>query len=165
MNIFTIYGFSLSMQRIQMKDTSHFDPMNSLVFLTNRVGRLLGNMVRKHAAADGIEIMPTQIGIMVDLWMQEGLRQQDLVVSIIKDKGTVARAIDALEKENMVVRIPDPLDKRYKRIYLTHKGKEMEYKLAPHARSAESLAVEGITENELNVCKKVLAKIYWNLNK
>lgn len=110
-------------------------------------------------------MLPTQMGVIVDLWMKDGVRQQDLAVSSIKDKGTIARALAHMERQNLLVRIPDENDKRNKRIYLTHKGKNLKEKLVPHANTATLNACEGISEEDIVICKKVLAKMYHNLNK
>lgn len=143
------------------------DPHDSLVFLTNRVGRLLSNEVRKKLEEEeGPQaLQPTHIGVLVDLWAQDGVRQQDLAVSTIKDKGTITRTLNILEQENLVVRVTDRSDKRNKRIYLTHKGKELEHRLLPYAQRAIASATSGISQEELSICKKVLARLYRNLIK
>ena len=143
------------------------DPHDSLVFLTNRVGRLLSNEVRKKLEEEeGPQaLQPTHIGVLVDLWAQDGVRQQDLAVSTIKDKGTITRTLNILEQENLVVRVTDRSDKRNKRIYLTHKGKELEHQLLPYAQRAIAGATSGISQEELCICKKVLARLYKNLIK
>ena len=142
-----------------MSNTS-FNIFDSLVFLTSRVSRLMSNSIRNSAGDESIRLLPTHMGVLVDLWKQDGLRQQDLVVSAIKDKATIARAIDNMESENILVRVPDPNDKRYKRIYLTHKGKSLQGHMTPHIKIVETSAVEEITEEELQICKKVLRTVY-----
>lgn len=141
-----------------------FDPLDSLIFLTNRVGRLLSNCIRGRAKLEDIDLLPTHMGVLVDLWVQDGLRQQDLALSAIKDKGTIARAIDSLERENMVVRVPDEKDKRNKRIYLTYRGRALQEKLHPHAMDTLSEATDGIPEEELRICKSVLHRMYNKLS-
>lgn len=143
------------------------EPLDSLVFLTNRVGRLLSNEVRKllEAGEEGEAIQPSHIGVLVDLWVQDGVRQQDLAVSTIKDKGTIARTLNYLEQENLVVRVQDRTDKRNKRIYLTHRGKELKGQLMPYAQRAVSVAAIDISQDELQICKDVLVKLYNNLIK
>ncbi|WP_282775909.1 MarR family winged helix-turn-helix transcriptional regulator [Phaeodactylibacter xiamenensis] len=135
-------------------------PVNSLVFLTNRVGRLLANEIRKRTALDELGLSAQHMGILVDLWVKEGLRQQDLAVSNIKDKGTIARALQSLEAANIVVRIPDQEDKRNKLIYLTHRGRSLREELLPEAQQTVQEATEGIPEEDLAICKRVLSQIY-----
>lgn len=143
------------------------DPFDSLLFLTLRVGRLLTIEVRKlleeHDGSNAIQ--PTHIAVLVDLWTKDGVRQQDLALSTIKDKGTITRTLDYLEKENYVVRVTDREDKRNKRIYLTHKGKEMEARLMPFTKEVVHAATDNISIEDLRTCKDVLAKVYSNLIK
>src|SRR5690606_29490034 len=105
------------------------------------------------------------IGVLVVLWRQDGVCGQDLAVSTIKDKGTIARAVKFMEREKLVDRVTDRADKRNKLIYLTHKGKEMKDKQEPYAGIDTQKATEGIDEEELRICKDVLVKVYKNLIK
>ncbi|MCB0558777.1 MAG: MarR family transcriptional regulator [Lewinellaceae bacterium] len=141
-----------------------FNPLNSLVFLTNRVGRLLANEIRLRSGMERLGLMPHHMGILVELWAKDGLRQQDLAVSIIKDKATIARALDHLEAENIVVRVPDSNDKRNKHIYLTHKGKKLHQQIWPHAESVMKEVLENVEQQDLEACKRVLEHIYHKLN-
>jgi DNA-binding MarR family transcriptional regulator len=142
-----------------------YNPLDSIVFLTNRVGRLLGNEITRRSLIKDMGIAPQHIGVLVDLWMKDGVRQQDLAVSIIKDKGTIARALKILEKHNLVVRISDEKDKRNKRIYLTHKGRSMQQELWPLAEDVVSEAAAAISDEDIATCKKVLETMYYKLNK
>ena len=145
-------------------NTIQFNPLHSLVFLTNRVGRLLANEIRLRSEMEGQGLMSHHMGILVELWAKDGLRQQDLAVSTIKDKATIARALDHLEAENIVVRVPDTNDKRNKRIYLTHKGKELHQQIWPHAESVMKEVLADIEQQDLEACKRVLEHVYHKLN-
>ncbi|MCB0572605.1 MAG: MarR family transcriptional regulator [Phaeodactylibacter sp.] len=142
-----------------MKETG-FNPLDSIIFLANRVGRLLANEVRHKSGLDDLGLQPQHMGILVDLWQRDGVRQQDLAVSTIKDKGTIARALNALERDDVLVRVPDPIDKRTKRIFLTHRGRRLREQLLPQARQVEAEALSGLKPEELQACKHVLGHIY-----
>lgn len=142
-----------------MGKTADF-PVNSLVFLTNRVGRLLVNEIRKRTELDDMGLSAQHMGILVDLWVKEGVRQQDLAISNIKDKGTIARALQSLEVANIVVRVPDQEDKRNKLIYLTHRGRTLRDQLMPEAQRAVIEATSEVPEEDLATCKRVLNQIY-----
>ena len=100
------------------------------------------------------------MGILADLWRKDGVRQQDLVVSIIKDKANIARALSFLERSNILVRVTDPKDKRNKRIYLTHKGKALKGQLLPQAIAIQEEIASQIDQKEFNTCMKVLEQIH-----
>ena len=140
-----------------------YSKSKSLIFLTNRIGRMLAHKIRQNFNEQQRSLKPEHMGILGDLWQQDGIRQQDLVVSTIKNKGTIARALHSLEKENIVVRVPDNSDKRSKLIYLTHKGRQLQSELIPMAQQAQQEITENITSDELEICLKVLTQIYNNL--
>jgi DNA-binding MarR family transcriptional regulator len=140
-------------------ESSAIFPTDSLVFLTNRVGRLLANEIRQQSNMEAWGLQHAHMGILVDLWKKEGVRQQDLAVSNIKDKGTIARALSSMEEENLVVRVPDANDKRIKLIYLTHRGRAMRERLLPYAKATVEEAVEGLSAEEIRTCHKVLKHI------
>ncbi len=142
-----------------------FDPRESLIFLTIRVGKLLANHLQKQDRMAGQDFPPHCMGVLVDLWTEDGVRQQDLAISTIKNKASITRALDILEAHNIALRIPDPADKRTKRIYLTHKGKQLKHDLMPLADQAVAEAVQGLSREDVNTCKRVLHKMYENLNK
>lgn len=141
-----------------------FNPLQSIIFLTNRTGRLLSHAVWEKVDGDLVEIMQQHMGIFIELWQQDGLRQQDLALSVLKDKATITRSLRFLESKNMLVRVADPQDKRTKRIYLTHKGQDLRNYLIPKAKATIEEATTGIDEQEFETCKKVLVQIYQNLN-
>ncbi len=141
-----------------------YSPLDSFIFLTNRVGRLLANAVRRQVG-DGVmaQVFP-HLGVLVDLWATDGLRQQELAISLIKDKGTIARSLDMLESKGMVERRADPEDKRTNRIFLTEMGRRMREELLQASCEVMAQSVEGIPADELHICREVLQRMYGNLN-
>jgi DNA-binding MarR family transcriptional regulator len=141
-------------------DGNTLDINKSIIFLTNRLGRLLAIEARKRTDIESYGLMPHHMGILADLWRKDGVRQRDLVISIIKDKATIARALAYLERSNILVRVTDPEDKRNKRIYLTHKGKALESQLLPQAMAIQEEISSQIDRKEFNTCMKVLRQIH-----
>jgi len=138
-------------------------PDQPLIFLTNRVGRLLANTIRRRLPADKREVPTQHMGVLADLWQQDGVCQQDLAISSIKDKATITRILRHLEECNIVVRVPDEADRRNKRIYLTHKGKTLRTTLLPYAESVTDEATRNISREDLQTCCRVLNQIYQSL--
>lgn len=137
--------------------------MPSLLSLSNRVARLLTQFFAEKSGLDQMGLQPQHLGVLNDLWQEDGLRQQDLAISLIKDKATITRMISYLEEQNILLRITDKADRRTKHIYLTHKGKELRRHLVPKAEQATREATANIDPKELSICLKVLSKIYDNL--
>ncbi len=142
-----------------------FDLENALGFLMNRNGRMMAKLLHQKFGKRGFEVYGEKWPILVHLWIKDGVFQKELVDSICRDKGTIARTIQEMERENLLIRIEDEKDKRHKKIYLTHKGKELKKTLVNVAIETTKEATEGISDEEIKVCKIVLKKIYNNLNK
>jgi len=135
----------------------------SLGFLTNTVGRLIGIHMKNKLGKEEFD-MPTHcLGILAELWNQDGIIQQDLAISVIKDKATIARALELMEKKNIIVRIKDEKDKRNKKIFLTYKGNQLQGQVLFHSAGLLADAKQGITKEEMDNCLKTLEKIYHNL--
>lgn len=145
-----------------MPNTTTKDP---LLLLTIRLGRLVTNKMQQLLEKEDQHLMGPHMGILADLYQQDGVRQQDLAMSSLKDKATITRSVSFLEKEGLAVRTPDPTDRRTKRIYITSKGKQIYQKILPLGHTVINQAKENIEGDELTTCLRVLERMYNNLNK
>jgi MarR family transcriptional regulator, transcriptional regulator for hemolysin len=97
-----------------------------------------------------------------------GSTQTQLAELLHKDKTTVTRMIDILEKKNMLYRKACPNDRRVYQIYVTEKTTQQVEALTPlFERRSEELR-EIITPEEQEITLRVLKKIqnyYRGLNK
>lgn len=142
----------------------HYDIQNALGFLLNRNGKMMARRLHQRFLDNGFALAEGEWPVLVHLWIQDGRYQKELTDNLCRDKGSVARIIQVMEINNLVVRVADELDKRNKRIYLTHKGKCLKDKLLPLAMETTQEASKGIPEEEMMICKKVLHKIFENLS-
>ena len=141
------------------------EPEDSFGYLMNRAGRAMSNNVREKLAAAGVELPMEHLIILFHLWHKDGRSQKDIVDKVFKDKTTITRALDSLEKLNLLLRVPDETDKRSKRVFLTHKGKTLKKKVMPIAIQTNIEAIADIPMEHLEICKSVLVKIYENATK
>ncbi len=139
------------------------NPAMHLGFLTNRVGRLMAIRLKNRLGKADFDMPGHCIGILSELWEKDGIIQQDLAISIVKDKATIARALDLMEKKNIIVRIKDEHDKRNKKIFLTHKGNQLQNKVMLHGEDMMEEVKSSISKEDMDTCLKVLDKIYNNL--
>lgn len=139
-------------------------PENHLIFLTNRVGRQLAKLVLTNMKYEGYQPHSSHMGLLADLVEKDGQRQQDLAISTIRNKGTVARALASLEAGGMIERKNDPKDRRQKRIFITEKGRQLWSLAENRCFGALDIAARGLSTEEMNNCTAVLHKIYLNLH-
>lgn len=146
-----------------MKD-SEYILQESIGFLLGVTNRLMACNLNRNLAAGGSGVSFEQWTVLVRLWDKDGQSQQELANNCGRDKTTMTRLLDNLEKQNIVLRVEDKNDRRNKLIYLTNLGKSLKVNLVPVARQTLEQAQKGISEEELSIFKSVLHKIRENLS-
>ena len=81
----------------------------------------------------------------------------------LKDKTSITKIVNTLEKKNLVVRVSDQLDQRIKRIILTTAGKQLLTDAIPIMNKTREEVAKGISESDIEIFKDVLSKIISNL--
>ena len=147
-----------------MENYQEYKLADSLLHLLNVTDKLLKGALGKALHNHGFTITPEQFTILVSLWSQNGQCQHELASCQGKDRASITRLIDGMEKENLVVRIPSEKDRRIKLVYLTQKAKNLQNQLLDVVNNATNKAQQGISENELATTKKVLTTMLQNLN-
>ena len=87
----------------------------------------------------------------------------ELCVSTFKDKPSMTRLIDNLEKLNCVQRVASQADRRINIIKLTPRGRELEQESKPLVFSVIREALTDITQEDITVAYHVLIHIFENL--
>lgn len=135
----------------------------SAVIRTHTAYRLRLLNVFMHA---GLDITPDMYFILRYLWAEhDGSRQQELADKTGKDKASLTKLLDNLEKRNLVRRTTDETDRRSKRVWLTASGKKLKNKVYPLALSVVEMAEKGISRNDLQHAQLVLEYIYNNIKR
>ena len=135
----------------------------TLGMLIGQVHRLSTKRFVQNSHTHGLEISLDQWLVLGPVWKNNGISQKDISEYCGKDKTSVTRIIDTLEKKNLVVRVPDQLDHRVKRVVLSNKGKELFLQAIPIMELTRDELRNGITEQDIESLRSVLTKIYNNL--
>lgn len=99
-----------------------------------------------HAFKDaGYDITVEQWTVLVHLWEQDGVSQQELSLATGKDNASICRLIDSLEKRHLVVRIPNKSDRRINDIYTTSTAKSIQSDLVRIAEETFSVLLAGVS--------------------
>ncbi|MCB0703895.1 MAG: MarR family transcriptional regulator [Saprospiraceae bacterium] len=138
-------------------------PYNSLGFLMGRATRMMGKHMKSHLTGLELDLAKEHWLILIHLRKGSGLHQQEIADTFCKDKGTIARAVDLLEKENLIERRPDPTDKRQKLLFLTPKGASLGDLFPPISQEMEKQAFKDIPADQIERFKETLKTIYQNL--
>ena len=112
---------------------------------------------------NGINITPEQFLVLDILWKEQSLSQQNIADIIQKDKTSVTKIIDSLEKKNLVRRVVDKNDRRINKIELTDDGFALEKVTTEVAINFMNDAIKDIDKQELDVFVNVMRKLKNNL--
>jgi len=137
---------------------------NSLGHMMGRISRsILGQLQRSFAAA-GCDLSVEQWLLLVHLRDGDGQIHQQLAQGTYRDKTTITRLLDGLEKRRLVERVPDSADRRQKRVRIMPEGKRLIRKLRPLALKIQNKAMENIDLREIDLCRTVLSRIFQNIS-
>lgn len=112
---------------------------------------------------NGINITPEQYLVMDILWEKSSISQQNIADIIQKDKNSVTKIIDSLEKKNLVIRVVDKNDRRINKIELTEEGSALEKITTEVAIHFMNDVVKNIDTKDLDTFVNVMRQIKNNL--
>ena len=135
----------------------------NLGMLIGQVHRLSTKKFVQNSHNSGLDISMDQWIVLGPIWENDGVSHKEISEYCLKDKTSVTKIIDTLEKKNLVVRVSDQLDHRVKRVVLSKKGKELFLQAIPIMELTRDQLREGITEQDIESLRSVLTKIYNNL--
>ncbi len=100
---------------------------------------------------------------MYNLWVEEGLTQQELAIRTFRDKPSVTRLINNLERVNLVIRVNDKNDRRSNLIYLTKTGRKMKDEGMKQAKNTIEQALGGLADDQIALSNTILHRVLFNL--
>lgn len=145
-----------------MIEQFNFDIKLIFAILNGKVSAAINRKLYRNFRLNGLEITPEQWTVLIFLWEKDGVTQQELCNATFKDKPSMTRLIDNMERQHLVVRISDRADRRTNLIHLTKTGKDLETSARNIAAQTLKEALDGITLEELRVSQDVLRKIFHN---
>lgn len=132
-------------------------------FVTGMASTAVARRLQKNFKQASIEITIEQWSVLYHLWKQDGLSQQELCNQSFRDKPSITRLVDNLEKLKLVKRVPSKDDRRINLIYLTETAKKLQDETMEVASQTLNEALEGVSNDAIETCKAVLQKVYDNL--
>ncbi|MCG9900719.1 MAG: MarR family transcriptional regulator [Hydrotalea sp.] len=119
--------------------------------------------LQKNFRQAGLEITIEQWSVLYHLWKEDCLSQQELCNRTFRDKPSITRLVDNLEKQHLVKRMPSKTDRRINLVCLTEVAKPLQQITIDLANQTMSEALVGIERGEIEVVKTVLQRVYDNL--
>ena len=133
-------------------------------FITGKASTAIARRLQKKFNSASINLTIEQWSVLYQLWKQDGKSQQELCNTTFRDKPSITRLIDNLEKLNLVKRVPDEKDRRINKVFLTRNAQKLEEETMQLAEETLNEALEGVPPAQVEMCKEVLQKVYDNLS-
>jgi len=137
---------------------------DNIIYLIGEITRMSHKRVTAIFTANQYDVTVEQFGVLALLWYQEGINQQSIAIGLNRDKTTITRIIENMTKKNLIVKVPDQLDKRNKLIYLTEKGRSLQKDMIESTGVVYMDALKKISIADITTITAVLQKMKNNLS-
>ena len=144
--------------KLQLKERAVFN------ILTGKISSTINRALLRAFAKEDLAITTEQWSVLSCLWEEDKVTQRELCDLTRKDKPSMTRLIDNLERNEIVVRVSHPTDRRVNLIHLTEYGASLRKKVTRVVQSVIDKSLQGVSENEVDFARKLLDKVIKNLD-
>ena len=129
----------------------------------NLTGCKLKQFIAAKLRQENVPLTPEQFLLIDLLWNQGSMSQQQLADQMHKDKNSVTKLVDAIERKGFVYRQQNASDRRSNTLVLTEKALELRDDAKQKGISILDEMLEGISEAELKSFLSTLNKLNVNM--
>ena len=129
----------------------------------NLTGCKLKQFIAAKLRQENVPLTPEQFLLIDLLWNQGPMSQQQLADQMQKDKNSVTKLVDAIERKGFVFRQQNAFDRRSNTLVLTDKALELRDDAKQKGISILDEMLEGISEAELRAFLSTLNKLNVNM--
>ena len=129
----------------------------------NLTGCKLKQFIAAKLRQENVPLTPEQFLLIDLLWNQGSMSQQQLADQMHKDKNSVTKLVDAIERKGFVNRQQNASDRRSNTLVLTEKAIELRDDAKQKGISILDEMLEGISEAELRTFLSTLNKLNVNM--
>lgn len=146
-----------------MEQTKQLNRQELFSILNGKISMIINRYLYGRFKDENLGITVEQWTVLACLWEQDKVTQQTLSDRTYRDKPSITRLIDNLEKNGLVIRMADSSDRRVNLIYLTKKGADLEKKATEIVDELVSNTLDEFTDEDVLVCRNVVKKILTKL--
>lgn len=142
---------------------NHFTKGELYSFITGKASIAIARRLQKKFNGSRLNLTTEQWSILYQLWKKDGSSQQELCTTTFRDKPSVTRLVDNLEKLGLVKRVPSETDRRINLVFVSDLGKQLQEISMQLAADTLNEALKGVSKEKIEICKEVLGIVYENL--
>ncbi len=132
-------------------------------FLIHDVSRIRKKVVDQAVAPLGITRSQFWVLVNIARYGGDGIAQTRLAHLMSVGKVSLGGLIDRMEANGILERLPDPVDRRAKKVFITPKGEKLLQKLQDVAERINKQIMKGITQEQNKILDDVLKTMKKNL--
>jgi len=140
-----------------------YDVDESFPLLMSTCVKYMRETLNARFAEKGYAITSEQWVLLTLLADQDGVTQLDLAKRSDKTEVSTLNLLRKLENNDLVIRRPDPVDGRSKRVYLTNEGRKLQKSLISSAKANIARMSRGLESEDIEKLKSILRVITRNL--
>lgn len=145
-----------------MRHSSEFE--DTLLPWMGRTMKLVDAYITNQLTEHNIDLTKVQLILLKILYSNDGQPQNDLAILTNRDKASLARLLDVVERKGLVVRVPSKEDKRIKLVHITKKGMDYYERARPLLKEMILKIQQGISSEEIKFMIKKLKHMQLNLD-
>src|SRR5689334_5421434 len=119
-------------------------------FISGKASIAIARRLQKKFNTSGLNLTIEQWSILYQLWKEDGRSQQDLCNATFRDKPSITRLVDNLEKLNLVKRVADERDRRINKVFLTKTALKLQEETMEMANQTLNEALDGVSPEHIN---------------
>jgi DNA-binding MarR family transcriptional regulator len=140
------------------------DPAAGLVSLIAKTSARMNRALAAKLKAAGISVTPEQWAVFAAVVGCPGSAQARIAEKGLKDRATVTRMIDVLERDGLLGRRSDGRDRRTYRIVLSKAGERTVERILPLIADVNKEMTEGLSKSEIRTLGRLLLIVESNLS-
>ncbi|MTE01478.1 MarR family transcriptional regulator [Paracoccus sp. YIM 132242] len=133
------------------------DLSQQLSYLIARVNRMVEDDLTRRLQPDGFSI--DQFRILKVLDHERPLAMGELAARVLVEPATLTKIIDRMVSEGLVVRLPDPADRRRVLVSLGPAGERSARDLLKIGRDHEERIAQGLPKRDLQRIRQILSDL------
>ncbi|CAH2214950.1 MarR family winged helix-turn-helix transcriptional regulator [Tepidibacter aestuarii] len=144
-----------------IKDEEFITEKVSFGKFIDRIYRNNNYYVGKHL--EKYNLNKSEYKYLIQIYLNEGICQDDIVNRLKVDKYEVARGIKSLIEKGYVYKEKDSIDKRKHRLYITEKGNSIRDGFTAILRESSEILTKGFKEEEKDLVLGFLIRMAQNI--
>lgn len=148
-------------EMMEQEKFTEFD--DTLLPWLGRTMKLVDNYISNHLSDHDIDLTKVQMVLLIRLYYNDGQPQNDLAILTNRDKASLTRLLDTMERKGLVVRVPSRDDKRIKLVHITKKGIELYESARPLVKEMIAEVQKGMSSEDINFMIETLKQVQLNI--